>query len=44
VTSTLGQGTHFVLRIARVTPQEGGHDPVLVQAAASAVGLSGSSA
>ncbi len=32
VTSTLGQGTHFLLRIPRVTPQQDGHDPVVAQA------------
>jgi two-component system NtrC family sensor kinase len=33
VTSTLGQGTHFTLRIPRVTPQEGGHEPALAHGA-----------
>jgi two-component system NtrC family sensor kinase len=28
VTSTVGQGAHFTLRIPRVTPHEGAHDPV----------------
>ncbi|UUZ57499.1 hypothetical protein LP419_25810 [Massilia sp. H-1] len=39
VASTLGQGTHFTLRIPRVTPQDAGADPQPVTVVAPGTGV-----